>query len=327
MTVGRLLPAALLAAALGPARGRTPTAAPSPAPQARRVAVTFDDLPGVAVAGDGTAKPLDAMTARLVAAIAGSGAPVVGFVNEGRLYVDDRLDPKRVETLRRWTDAGFELGNHTRDHVDLNAVGQYAFADQIARGEAVTKELDAERGKRLRFFRHPYLHTGRDLATRDAVAEYLAGRGYTVAPVTHDNSEWIFARAYANALVRNDAPLGDRVAAAYVPYMDAKFDYFERQSRALFGREIPQVLLLHANSLNADHFPELAAQMRARGYRFVPLEEALADDAYRTPDSYVGSAGITWLHRWALTRDRSLVLPDEPKTPAWVLEAARVDSE
>ena len=289
--------------------------------------MTFDDLPGVSVAGDGTAKPLDAMTARLIAAIAGSGAPVVGFVNEGKLYAGDRLDPKRVETLRRWTDAGFELGNHTRDHADLNAVGQFAFQDEIAHGEAVTKELMEEHGKRLRFFRHPYLHTGRDRATRDAVAAYLAGRGYTIAPVTHDNSEWIFARAYANALVRNDAELGERIAAAYVPYMEAKFGYFERQSRALFGREIPLVLLLHANSLNADHFTKLAAMMKARGYRFIPLQAALADEAYRAPDDYVGGAGITWLHRWALTRDASLVLADEPKTPVWVLETARVESE
>jgi peptidoglycan/xylan/chitin deacetylase (PgdA/CDA1 family) len=319
--------AAVLAAglALGPARTPTPPALPAP-PQ-RRVAVTFDDLPGVSVAGDGTAKPLDLMTQRLVAAIAESGAPVVGFVNEGKLYADDRLDPRRVETLRRWTDAGFELGNHTRDHADLNAVGRDAFEEQVARGETVTKELLAERGKRLRFFRHPYLHTGRDLATRDAVLAYLAGRGYTVAAVTHDNSEWIFARAYANALVRNDAALGSRVAAAYVPYMEAKFDYFERQSKALFGREIPQVLLLHANSLNADHFGELATMMKARGYAFVPLEDALRDEAYRSPDSYAGPAGITWLHRWALTRDRALVLPNEPRTPAWVLETARVESE
>jgi len=182
--------AAILAATVAAMPRRTPTPAATPASAApqRRVAVTFDDLPGVSVAGDGTVKPLDAMTAKLVDAIAASGAPVVGFVNEGKLYADERLDPARVAALRRWTDAGFELGNHTRDHVDLNTTDPYAFEDQIVRGEPVTKELLAERGKRLRFFRHPYLHTGRDLATRDQVATFLAGRGYTVAPVTHDNS-------------------------------------------------------------------------------------------------------------------------------------------
>jgi hypothetical protein len=109
--------------------------------------------------------------------------------------------------------------------------------------------------------------------------------------------------------------------------MEAKFDYFERQSKALFGREIAQVLLVHANSLNADHFPELAKMMKARGYSFIPLEDALRDDAYRSTDTWTGTAGITWLHRWALTRDKALVLPDEPKTPSWILEAARVESE
>jgi peptidoglycan/xylan/chitin deacetylase (PgdA/CDA1 family) len=321
--------AAILTAAVAALPGRTPSPAATavPAPPQRRVAVTFDDLPGVSVAGDGTAKPLDAMTARLVDAIAASGAQVIGFVNEGKLYADERLDPARVAALRRWTDAGFDLGNHTRDHVDLNTTDPYAFEDQIVRGEPITKDLLAERGKRLRFFRHPYLHTGRDLATRDQVAAFLAGRGYTVAPVTHDNSEWIFARAYSNAAVRNDRDLADRVAAAYVPYMDAKFDYFERQSKALFGREIPQVLLIHANSLNADAFPKLAAMMTGRGYRFVRLEEALQDEAYRSADTYAGTSGITWLHRWALTRDKSLVLANEPKTPKWVLEQARVESE
>ncbi|HEX4439582.1 MAG TPA: polysaccharide deacetylase family protein [Thermoanaerobaculia bacterium] len=321
--------ALLLAALLGadPKRTPAPPRLPTPSPPVRRIAVTFDDLPGVSVAGDGTARPLDAMTARLIDAIAASGAPVVGFVNEGKLYAGERLDPKRVETLRRWTDAGYELGNHTRDHVSLHNTDLFAFEDQIARGETVAKELDAEHGRRLRFFRHPYLQTGRDLVTRDAVVAYLAGRGYTVAPVTIDNSEWIFARAYANAAVRNDTELAGRVAAAYVPYMESKLDYYERQSKGLFGREIAQVLLVHANSLNADHFGELAKMMKARSYSFVPLDEALADDAYRTADSYTGAGGITWLHRWALTRDKALVLPNEPRTPAWVMETARVDSE
>src|SRR4030095_10023230 len=125
------------------------------------------------------------------------------------------------------------------------------------------------------------------------------------------NGDWIFARAYASAARRGDAATQKRVADAYVPYMEAKFDYFERESRALFGREIPQVLLVHANGVNADRFGELAAMMRRRGYAFVTLEGALKDPAYRSPDTYTGAAGITWLHRWALTRGGTeLILPD-----------------
>src|SRR5205085_11641924 len=89
--------------------------------------------------------------------------------------------------------------------------------------------------------------------------------------------------------------------AAYVDYMTEALTRSERQSNALFGREIPQILLLHANVLNADHFGEIARMLQARGYRFVPIERAMEDPAYRTPDRYYGPDGLSWLGRWART--------------------------
>lgn len=295
-------------------------------PPARQVAVTFDDLPGVSVIGDGVAG-LDAMTVRLLKAIADSGTPVVGFVNEGKLVHDGRLDEARVAVLARWVQAGFELGNHTYSHLDLNRTLLPAFEDDLVRGEPGTRSLLEAHGKTLRFFRHPFLHTGRDLETKRGLEAFLKQRGYRIAPVTHDNGEWIFARAYLNAAQRGDSAARARIAEAYVPYMEAKFDYFERESRSLFGREIAQILLIHANSLNADTFPSLAAMMKRRGYSFVTLDRALEDPAYTSPDTYIGAGGITWLHRWALTRGPGLVLPDEPQVPDWVMKEAGVDSE
>ncbi len=221
-----------------------------------------------------------------------------------------------------------DLGNHTYSHFDLHRTPVAEFERDTVRGEEVTRALLAERGKSLRYFRHPFLHTGRSLETKHAFDRFLAARGYTIAPVTHDNGEWIFASAYAKAGNRGDAATQGRVVEAYVPYMDAKFDYFERESRRLFGREIPQVLLIHANSLNADAFGRLASMMRGRGYAFVPLAAAIEDPAYRSPDTFTGAGGISWLHRWALTRGgRGLVLPDEPTVPRFVLDLAGVDAE
>jgi peptidoglycan/xylan/chitin deacetylase (PgdA/CDA1 family) len=299
----------------------------SPVPVERRVAVTFDDLPGVSALGEGT-PGLAAMTQKLLFAIRAAGVPAVGFVNEGKLEVDGVRDAARVALLRTWLDAGLELGNHTFSHPDLHHTELADFEADVVRGEETTKALLGEKGRRLRYFRHPFLHTGRDLATKIALEKFLAARGYSVAPVTHDNGDWIFARAYVNASHRGDSGAMGRVAASYVAYMETKFDYFERESRALFGREIPQVLLVHANGLNADRFGDLAAMMRRRGYVFVPLDEALKDAAYGSPDTYTGAGGITWLHRWALTRGpEALVLPHEPQVSAFVLSEAGVDSE
>ncbi len=221
-----------------------------------------------------------------------------------------------------------DLGNHTYSHFDLHRTPLDEFERDTTRGEEVTRSLLAERGKSLRYFRHPFLHTGRSLETKRAFDEFLAARGYTIAPVTHDNGEWIFAARTRRPGNRGDTAAQRRIVEAYVPYMDAKFDYFERESVALFSREIPQVLLIHANSLNADAFPQLSAMMKTRGYAFVTLGQALEDPAYRSPDTFTGAGGISWLHRWALTRGgKGLVLPDEPTVPKFVLELAGVDGE
>jgi hypothetical protein len=107
-----------------------------------------------------------------------------------------------------------------------------------------------------------------------------------------------------------------RIADGYLRHMAESFDHFEALSRTLFGREIPQVLLLHANRLNADHFDSVAAILRRRGYRFVRLEDALRDPAYASRDTYVGPRGLSWLERWAATR--GMTLREAPRQPAWV---------
>jgi len=294
--------------------------------RARKIALTFDDLPGVVLPQEGTAK-LSEITEKLVSAIKAERLPAIGFVNEGKLGPEGTPDPERVAFLARWVDNGLDLGNHTFSHLDLHRVSLEDFRRDASRGEAVTRRLLAARRRRLRFFRPPFLHTGRTLEIRGAVERSLAERGERIAPVTVDNSDWIFARAYAAARGSGDAAAAERIAAAYLPYMEAKVEYFERQSVALFSREIRQVLLLHANALNADHLGELVAMLRRRGYEFLSLSAALEDPAYRSRDDFLGAGGISWLHRWALSGGKNRVLPGEPQTPRFVMDAAGVAEE
>jgi peptidoglycan/xylan/chitin deacetylase (PgdA/CDA1 family) len=302
-------------------------AAAGPGRPTREMAVTFDDLPGVVAPGEGTPE-LDAITGKLVRAIVANGIPAIGFVNEGKLAPRGTLEPDRVALLSRWLAAGLELGNHTYSHLDLHKTNLDQFEEDVVRGEETTAALLSSSHRRLRYFRHPFLHTGRSLDTRRALEEFLKHRGYRVAPVTLDNSEWVFARAYALAKQRGDPRAAARVASAYVPYMEAKIDYFERQSVRLFSREIRQILLVHANALNADHFSDLVQRLRARGYAFISLDRVLEDPAYASNDTFTGPGGITWLHRWALTAHGPVgILPGEPPTPPFILKAAGVTEE
>ncbi len=296
-------------------------AAAAPAP--REVCVTFDDLPVGGVLRHDVASSR-AITAKLIAAIVAHHVPAIGFVNEGKLEGARGVDPARVALLREWLDAGLELGNHTYSHIDAHTHSLEQVEADVVRGEPVTRDLLSARGMTLRFFRHPFLHTGRTLLVKQGLEAFLAARGYRVAPVTIDNDEYIFAAAYDRASARGDRALMRRVVEGYVPYMEAKFEFFERNSRDLFGYEMRQVLLLHVNPLNADHFDSLARMIERRGYRFVPLDRALEDPAYRSADTFTGPGGITWLHRWALTRGVAReFFAGEPEVPGFVAKAAQ----
>ena len=289
----------------------------------RAVAVTFDDLPGTTAAlVSGDVPALRETTRKLLAAFQEAKVPVVGFVNEGKLFVEDEtpaVAEQRIDVLRQWLAAGHELGNHTYSHRDLNTQPLDWFEQDVVRGETVTRRLLAEKQRTLRYFRHPFLHVGLELEKRRAFEAFLAGRGYTIAPVTIDNDEYIYAAGYADALRRGDTAVARRLGDDYLRYMESVFAFIEDVSQRLLGRELPQVLLLHANDLNADRFPALAAMMKARGYRFVTLEEALRDEAYRRPDTYVGQWGLSWLHHWEITEGRKR--SPSPDPPDWVVKA------
>ena len=295
-------------------------------PSGKQMAVTIDDLPVNSIRKDlATHREI---TGRLLEAISRAGLPAIGFVNENKLLTNGKLDPERIALLERWLAADIELGNHSYSHPDLHRVELEEFKADVLRGETVLRELLQAQDSKLRYFRHPYLHTGRDLETKRALEEFLEERGYRVAPVTVDNSEWIFARAYDLTHDRGDRERMQKIARAYLDYMDAKVAFFEAQAEQLFGRPIRHVLLLHANRLNADHLGALVERLRSAGYAFISLDAALEDPAYRSEDRYTGRGGISWLHRWALTRDvdRSF-FKGEPVTPEFVLRLAGVDSE
>lgn len=277
----------------------------------RQVAITIDDLPR---GGDSQEyrdlASVRAMTEQLLRPFREQGIKVIGFVNEGR-QVDFGPEGLR-EVLEVWLDAGADLGNHSYSHLDVNVVPLADFTADIIRGEALTRAALAARGRALEYFRHPYLHTGSTREIKAGLQAFLDDHGYRAAPVTLDNADYMFAALYMRPEYR------ERVRQEYLPYMESIVAFFEARAIEVVGREIPQVLLLHANQLNADLMPELLAMFRRRGYDFVSLDEALADEAYALPDEYVGPGGFSWIHRWSMTK--GLAPKGEPEPPDWVRE-------
>ena len=309
-------PSTLVVAILGACLCTLSLSAQSAQKLDRQVAITIDDLPA-GMADRLPAADITALTAKLLGTLRDQKIPVVGFVNEKKLYKPGEVD-ERIKALQMWLDYGFELGNHTYSHASLNQVGLKAWEDDVIQGESVLKILLGDRKMKLRYFRHPYLDTGRDLFTRREAEAFLVERGYRIAPITLDGWDWMFAGVYEDARKRNDGALQQQIVKEYLAYHDASFAYAEQLSAKVVGYEPKQVLLLHASNLEAEHIGELLDVLRKRGYRFITLESALGDSAYSLPDTYVGEEGSGWIDHWAITQGK--IPQGAPAFPQWVMD-------
>ncbi len=287
----------------------------------RRMAVTFDDLPYVAVEQQDLPSAQRA-TKEILRVLQTHRVPVVAFVNEGNLLVVGEVDA-RIALLQQWVDAGMILGNHTYSHPDFNTLTIQQFQDEIIKGEVITRRLMQSRQPYQLYFRHPQTHTGDTQAKKEAIENFLAARGYKVTPHTIDNVDFIFNDCYVRALRNKDAAMAKRLRETYLNFTIAVTEFAERISQQIFGREITQTLLLHANDINADCLDEMLRRFAARGYRFVTLDEAMSDPAYQTKDTYVGKYGPTWLWRWMKSKGMEVSFKDDPEPPEWIMDLFR----
>lgn len=288
----------------------------------RTIAVTMDDLPYVNMRDGEYLKRAQIATEKILKTLKKHKVPAVGFVNE-RMLEDEREREGRIALLRDWVKNGMILGNHTYSHPDFNQLTVEQFQEEITKGEVVTRELMKSRRPYQLYFRHPATHTGDTREKKEAIEAFLAARGYKITPHTIENSDWLFNVPYAQALQKGDAELAQRLREAYLELTFAATDFAEKVSPQIFGREIPQLLLIHSNDITSDCLDEILTRYKARGYQFVSLDTVTSDPAYATKDTYVTKYGPTWLMRWSLSKGLDVSFRGDPDPPKWVMDLYR----
>jgi len=101
----------------------------------RRMTVTFDDLPYVAIDQQGLPQARRATT-EILRVLKAHRVPVVAFVNEGFLQVAGE-EKGRIALLQQWVDAGMILGNHTFSHADFNTLTVEEFQQEIIKARSL----------------------------------------------------------------------------------------------------------------------------------------------------------------------------------------------
>jgi peptidoglycan-N-acetylglucosamine deacetylase len=252
---------------------------------ALRVAISVDDLPwsGRSPSGETAGAALQ----RIAAVLRHYDAPATGFV------ICDAANEDR-DAIAGWIRSGFDVGNHSARHRDLNTTPLGEWLDDVRRCDA---QLLEHGSAYTHYFRFPMLHQGATSSTRDAVGQVLRELGSSTAHVSVDTSEWLLADGYAQAVQRADAAAMEALGVELIRHVLATLDHADGVARRKLGRGVPLVLLIHANLLIADKLQGLLASLLARDVEFVSMREALADPVYALPDEYVGRKGMSWLYR------------------------------
>lgn len=297
----------------------------------KEIAVTFDDLPNDSVFDSNKKDPVKQLRQRhdkILRALKKYNINAIGFINEIGLYDKDingnvsvTSNPMRVALLQMWLEAGQELGNHTYAHVSLNKVPLVDYEKNVLDGEKIFAPLAKKFGKPPRYFRHPFLHTGRTLQIHADFAQFLHQHGYTIAPVTVDTDDWMFNIVYTKAKQLGDKKKMARLKKEYIAHTAAKFYFYEKVSQQLFNRPIRHIWLLHAMDIDADCADALFALAKKHGYKFITVDEALEDPVYNLPDNYTGPAGVAWLFHWDYSGNQQINWRKEPNPSGEVGQA------
>ena len=184
------------------------------------------------------------------------------------------------------------------------------FEDDTLRGDVVARATLAENGRTVRYFRHPGFSEGSTPATEQAFEEFLQSHGYEIAPVSVEDADYQFNDVLDDARAHKDKQIALKTKALYIEHALAMFDYVEAQSLQRFDREIPQILLIHDNQINAETLNSLLTDLERRGYRFIFLEDALRDPAYAPESQSVGTRGRCYYMCWGPPRG--------PHIPGWI---------
>jgi len=250
--------------------------------------VTVDDLP--IAAGSLHPEPAERqrITDGLLAALEKHGIPAVGLVTWNNISREGDL-----ELLEQWLAAGHELGNHSARHLNYNNTPADDYIADIEAARSRLAPFLEARGSGLRFFRYPMLREGDTPGKLEAMRAYLAESGQRNLPVTIDNSDYDFARRWVEAGQDGDEAARRRIVEQYHEMLHFCVLHYRNTARRLFDRDVPQILLLHANAIGAEEWDRLFTWLEGEGFRFATADEVLADPAYAQDHEWVGPRGVS----------------------------------
>ena len=241
---------------------------------AQQIAFTWDDLPAHSALPNGETRV--EIGQKIIAAMkAAHMPPVFGFVNG----VQMEREPASAPMLKNWRDAGLFLGNHTWSHMNLNTQPLADWEADLLKNEPVLEKYAA--GTDWHWLRYPFLAEGNTPEKRAESRKFLEQHGYKIADVTMSFGDYMWNEPYARCVAKNDTAAMAELERTYLEAAAADVEYRRAMAKALFGHDIPYVLLMHVGALDAEMLPKLIKVYQDKGFSFVTLQQAESDPYYK----------------------------------------------
>ena len=272
--------------------------------KAQQIAFTWDDLPAHSALPQGETrleigrKLIDAMKQAHL-------PPVYGFVNG----VAIEREPASAPMLKDWRDAGFQLGNHTWSHRNLNTSSLADWEADLLKNEPVLRRY--ANGSDWHWLRYPFLAEGEAPEKRAEARQFLGAHGYKIAAVTMSFGDYVWNEPYSRCLAKNDTAAIAELESSYLEAAATDADFRRAMSKALYSHDIPYVLLMHVGTFDARMLPRLLQLYRDKGFTFVTLEEAEKDPFYQSDLDLSLPPKINNLE--GAMQAQGLLLPPRPK--------------
>ncbi|MDF1757148.1 MAG: polysaccharide deacetylase family protein [Legionellaceae bacterium] len=231
----------------------------------REIAITIDDLPfvGTNSNNEGNLRRTHKRFMSILTTLKENNVPATGFI------IANSIGKGQWALLEEFRNEGFELGNHTYSHENLNRLSASRYIDNIAKADKILQPVMTK----PKYFRYPYLAEGKGVKKQE-VLDYLAANDYIVAPVTVDSKDYKFNARFLNISWRVRNQYLNKIKQQYLAYIWKQTLKAERNSKD----NTKQILLIHANLLNSHCLGDIIAMYKKHGYKFITLGEALQED-------------------------------------------------
>ena len=232
---------------------------------AGEIALTFDDAP---LSGSSLVSGKD-KTEKIISALKSKGVKdALFFVTTKNIKNEESL-----ERLKRYTEEGFHLANHSHSHQSANEMSASKYLADFFTSHLITIGFDGL----LKLHRHPYLHQGLDESNRKIIFDGLTDLGYEMGYVTVDNFDWYINSKAVKAYKKGEKIDFNKLKSLYIDVLWETIQFYDSVAKKAIGRSPKHVLLLHENELAALFLGDLIDHIRENKWKIISPQEAYSD--------------------------------------------------